>query len=76
MLCWLGLASGLALLTKFSMIVLIPVLARLATRRNCFCAASARNSEQLMLHGGIVLLLVLLTINAAYRFQGPADRAR
>jgi hypothetical protein len=67
----LGLASGLALLTKFSMIVLIPVLACLALGGIVFARRLRVTRRQLMLHGGIVLLLVLLMINAAYRFQGP-----
>jgi len=64
-------ASGLALLTKFSMIVLIPVLACLALGGIVFARRLRIARRQVMLHGGIVLVLVLLMINAAYRFQGP-----
>jgi hypothetical protein len=67
----LGLASGLALLTKFSMIVLIPVLACLALAGIVFAPRLRIVRKRLALHGGLVLILVLLMINAAYRFQGP-----
>ncbi len=67
----LGLVSGLALLTKFSMIVLIPVLACLALAGIVFAPRLGFTRRRLILHGGMVLVLVLLMINAAYRFQGP-----
>jgi hypothetical protein len=67
----LGLASGVALLTKFSMIVLLPVLACLAVGGIVFAPRLGLTRKRLLLHAGIVLCLVLLMINAAYRFQRP-----
>jgi hypothetical protein len=67
----LGLASGLALLTKFSMIVLLPVLACLAIGGIVFAPRLRVGRKRLLLHAAIVFGLVLLMINAAYRFQGP-----
>jgi hypothetical protein len=68
----LGLAAAVALLTKFSMIVLAPVLAvclvaGLWSRRH-----TGKSSTELWLHGGLVAVLMLFCINAAYRFHSPA----
>jgi 4-amino-4-deoxy-L-arabinose transferase-like glycosyltransferase len=57
----LGLVTGLALVTKFSMVVLLPVLA-------VFFLFKAR---QQMKHALVVAVLILLTINATYRFRNP-----
>jgi len=57
----LGLVTGLALVTKFSMVVLLPVLA-------VFFLFKAR---QHMKHALAVAVLVVLTINATYRFRNP-----
>lgn len=57
----LGLVTGLALVTKFSMVVLLPVLA-------AFFLFKAR---QHMKHALVVAVLVVLTINATYRFRNP-----
>jgi hypothetical protein len=67
----LGLASGLALLTKFSMIVLLPVIACLAVAGFAFAPSLHESRKRLLLHSAIVACFVLLMINAAYRFQGP-----
>lgn len=67
----LGLASGLALLTKFSMIVLLPVLAGLALLGLLFAPRLKENRRRILLHAGIVVCLVWVMVNAAYRFQGP-----
>jgi hypothetical protein len=68
----LGLASGLALLTKFSMIVLLPVLACIALLGFGFAPRFRESRRKVLLHAGIVLCLVWVMVNAAYRFQGPA----
>lgn len=68
----LGLASGLALLTKFSMIVLLPVLACLAVAGFALAPRLNESRKRILLHTGIVVCLVLVMVNAAYRFQGPA----
>jgi 4-amino-4-deoxy-L-arabinose transferase-like glycosyltransferase len=67
----LGLASGLALLTKFSMIVILPVLACLMLAGVALAARLHESRKRLLAHSGIIVCLVLLMINAAYRFQRP-----
>ncbi|MGH8865951.1 MAG: glycosyltransferase family 39 protein, partial [Burkholderiales bacterium] len=67
----LGMASGLALITKFSMIVLQPVLAALALTALAFAPRLNESRKQILLHAGILALLILLIVNAAYRFQRP-----
>jgi hypothetical protein len=67
----LGLASGLALITKFSMIVLLPVLAGLALLALPFAPRLNESRKKILLHAGIVVVFILLIVNAAYRFQSP-----
>jgi hypothetical protein len=67
----LGFASGLALLTKFSMIVLVPVLGCLMLAGIAYAPRLGQSRKRILLHAGIVVCLVLVMINAAYRFQGP-----
>jgi 4-amino-4-deoxy-L-arabinose transferase-like glycosyltransferase len=67
----LGFASGVALITKFSMIVLLPVIACLTVAGFAFAPSLHESRKRLMLHAAIVACLVLLIVNAAYRFQGP-----
>jgi 4-amino-4-deoxy-L-arabinose transferase-like glycosyltransferase len=68
----LGLAAGLALLTKFSMIVLLPVLACLALLGFGFAPRFKESRRRILLHAAIVVCLVWVMVNAGYRFQGPA----
>lgn len=67
----LGLVSGLALLTKFSMVVLLPVLACVALMGFGFASRFNESRRRVLLHSGLVLCLVWLMVNAAYRFQSP-----
>lgn len=67
----LGLASGLALLIKFSLIVLLPVLACLALLGFGFAPRFKETRKRILLHAAIVVCLVWVMVNAAYRFQGP-----
>jgi len=67
----LGLASSLALLTKFSLIVLLPVLACLALLGFGFAPRLKETRKRVLLHAAIVVCLVWVMVNAAYRFQGP-----
>lgn len=67
----LGLASGLALLTKFSMIVLLPVLACVALLGFGFAPRFSESRKRVLMHAGIVVCLVWVLVNAGYRFQGP-----
>jgi 4-amino-4-deoxy-L-arabinose transferase-like glycosyltransferase len=57
----LGLATGLALVTKFSMVVLLPVLAVFFLYK----------TRQHMKHALLIVVLIVLTINAAYQFRNP-----
>ena len=67
----LALASGLALLTKFSMIVLLPVLGCLALMGFALAPRFNESRKRVLLHAGILVCLVWVMVNAAYRFQGP-----
>jgi Dolichyl-phosphate-mannose-protein mannosyltransferase len=68
----LGVASSLALLTKFSMIVLLPVIGCVALLGFGFAPRFRESRRRVLLHVAIVTCLVWLMVNAAYRFQGPA----
>ena len=65
---WIGLASGLALLTKFSMIMLGPLLAALALVWVVVAPRRGRKRPMVAAHSGIVALAALLVVNAAYFF--------
>lgn len=67
----LGMTGGLALITKFSLIVLVPVLACLGLVALAFAPRLNESRKKILLHAGIVVCLVFLIINSAYRFQGP-----
>jgi len=67
----LGTTSGLALVTKFSMIVLLPVLAGLALAGLVLAPRLGESRRKILLHAGVLVFLVLLIVNAAYRFQSP-----
>jgi 4-amino-4-deoxy-L-arabinose transferase-like glycosyltransferase len=68
---WVSLVTGLALLIKFSMVILIPILGvallYLAIRAPSF-GVSRRSC---LLHGGLMLVVMVLLLNAAYYFQHP-----
>lgn len=67
----LGLACGLALTTKFSMIILLPVMACLAIAGLLFAGQLGKERKQILLHAVVVVCVVWLFVNAAYRFQSP-----
>ena len=72
----LGLASGLALVVKFSMIVLWPILAVLAIGGFIFAARWQESRKRIALHLGIVICFMILVINAAYYFRSsPVEAA-
>ena len=60
----LGLVTGLALATKFSMVILLPVLAAYFL----FQIWRRRFNS----HPVLIAILIVLTVNAAYRFRNPA----
>lgn len=71
----LGLACGVALLTKFSMLVVVPVLAVYLLARLFVSWRDSRQRSQVFIHGGLVTVVILFLVNAAYSFQHPALEA-
>jgi dolichyl-phosphate-mannose-protein mannosyltransferase len=71
----LGLACGVALLTKFSMLVLVPVLGIYLLARLFMKRRDRKQRSQVLLHGGLIAVVVLFLVNAAYYFQHPALEA-
>jgi hypothetical protein len=67
----LGLVSGVALITKFSMIVLIPVLVIVALLAVAVAPRLGEDRRKIILHSLVVLFIVWFAVNAAYRFQSP-----
>jgi hypothetical protein len=66
-----GLASGIALATKFSMIIMLPLLAWLAIVGTVYAARLNAPRKRTMLHAALVFLTILFVINAAYYFRRP-----
>src|SRR5258705_8412030 len=71
----LGLVCALALLTKFSMLVLLPVLAIYFLARLFINWRDRKQRTQILFHSALITEVVLLLINAAYYFQRPALEA-
>ena len=71
----LGLACGTALLTKFSMLVVVPVLGLYLLARLFMDRRDPRQRSRVLLHGGVIIVVVLVLMNAAYYFQHPALEA-
>ncbi|HEY0077739.1 MAG TPA: glycosyltransferase family 39 protein [Pyrinomonadaceae bacterium] len=69
---WLGLVCGLALSTKFSMIVLLPLLVALSIVGVVLAARRGEPRLRPLLHAALALVIALLIVNAAYYFQSPA----
>ena len=67
----LGLASGIALVTKFSMIIMLPLLACLALGGAVFAARMKLPVRRPLLHGALAFLIVLVVVNSAYYFRRP-----
>ena len=67
----LGLVSGLALVVKFSMIVLLPMLAGLAISAFVFASHLHETRQRIVLHLAIVVCTILFVVNAAYYFRRP-----
>ncbi len=68
---WLGLAAGVALLTKFSLIVIVPVLVVLVLIRLCTTRRDRTDRRHVLKHTGLTGAIILLCVNAAYYFQRP-----
>ncbi|HEX5705677.1 MAG TPA: glycosyltransferase family 39 protein [Pyrinomonadaceae bacterium] len=68
---WLGLATGVALVTKFSMLVLAPVLAVVASAMLWRGPRSGTPRRRVAAHALVVAGIALLVVNAVYYFQSP-----
>ncbi|HEY0082595.1 MAG TPA: glycosyltransferase family 39 protein [Pyrinomonadaceae bacterium] len=66
-----GVAFGAALTTKFSMIVLAPLLACLVMARVWAARRDGAMRGRLLRHAAFVALTALLVVNCAYGFDGP-----
>lgn len=67
----LGLACAVALLTKFSMLVIVPVLGVYLLVRLIVGRRDRKERTQVFVHGGLITAAVLFLINAAYYFHHP-----
>jgi hypothetical protein len=67
----LGLASGLALVVKFSMIVVLPVIACLAISAFVFAPRLQENRKRIAIHLVLAVCAILFCVNAAYYFRSP-----
>jgi hypothetical protein len=65
----LGLVSGLALVVKFSMIVLLPVLACLAIIAFVLAPRLQESRKKIAVHLALVVCVLLFVVNAAYYFR-------
>jgi hypothetical protein len=63
-----GVATGLALVTKFSMVVLLPVLVVGAVLNLARARPPLETRRKLVGHAGLCLVAMLIVINAAYLF--------
>ncbi len=68
---WLGLAGGVALLTKFSLVVIVPLLVVLVLIRLWTTRRDRIHRRRVLKHAGLVAAIILLCVNAAYYFQRP-----
>jgi 4-amino-4-deoxy-L-arabinose transferase-like glycosyltransferase len=69
---FLGVATGVALLIKFSMIILIPILAVALVYLVVKATSFGVSRRTLLLHACLMLAVVVLLLNAGYYFQHPA----
>jgi 4-amino-4-deoxy-L-arabinose transferase-like glycosyltransferase len=70
-LCF-GLATGLALLTKFSLVILVPIFVAALGYAIWKAHRLESSGGKVALQAGLASLAVLILINAAYYFQHPA----
>ncbi len=71
----LGLVTALALLTKFSMLVLVPVLAIYFLARLISNWHERKQRTEILFHSALITEVVLLLVNTSYCFQRPALEA-
>ncbi|MEJ7577163.1 MAG: glycosyltransferase family 39 protein [Pyrinomonadaceae bacterium] len=65
----LGLVMGAGLITKFSLCIIVPVFAVAALVLLSGAARRGRSRARLLRHVGLVALIAIFVVNAAYRFQ-------
>lgn len=68
----LGIVLGLALVTKFSMVIVLPVLVCLTIAALALPRRFGTNRKTVALHAGLVLCALLVVVNATYYFSSPA----
>ena len=68
---WVGLAGGAAMVTKFSLAVLVPPVLLVAGAAQWWRASPGGGRRRTLAHALVVAGLMLLVINLAYRFQRP-----
>lgn len=68
---FLGLITGVVLVVKFSMIVVLPVLLLLALGALVFPRRFQMNRKMVALHLSLVIAAILFVVNAAYYFRRP-----
>jgi 4-amino-4-deoxy-L-arabinose transferase-like glycosyltransferase len=71
----LGGATGLALATKFSLVIVVPVLASAAAVMFVLAPRRGWGRSRIVLHAVAAVLVALLVLNAAYYFQSPPPLA-
>lgn len=68
---WLALGTSFALLTKFSMIILLPIFVMGMVYVVWRAPRFGSSRSQLVLRSALAILILILAINAAYLFQHP-----
>lgn len=71
----LGSALGLALVTKFSLVILVPVTALAAASMFAVAPRRGWRRSRVALQAGAAALVALLVVNAVYYFQSPPPLA-
>lgn len=66
----LGLATGLGLMTKFSMVMVVPIFFLTAVISIWMAPRRGETRGRAASHLGLALLIMIFVINAAYYFQG------
>ncbi len=65
----LALAASIAVLTKFSLLVVLPVL--VLTAILLFVRSARNGKKKIVIHGAVTALFTIFAVNAAYRLQHP-----
>lgn len=72
---WLGGAVGLALATKFSLVLVVPVVALMLVVLFVIAPRRGWRRSRIALQAGAVALVALFVVNAVYYFQSPPPLA-